>query len=100
MSSFWTCGPFKEAADKLNQMIFKAEQTAKFMEVLDELKNLDEVIDNDEANSEDKILAALMRLDLEKKLEILIGVPDGHKEEDDEVSGKAVLESFKGTTIV
>ena len=36
MNKFWTCGPFKEAADKLDLMVYRAEQIRVFMEAVEE----------------------------------------------------------------
>ena len=33
--------------------------------------------------------------DIDKKIETLIGVPDGYEEEDDEISGETILESLE-----
>ena len=93
MNGFWTCGPFKEAADKLNLMVFKAEQMRVFMETVEEAKKIEELIENGDPN--EKLIASLMKLDIDKKLETLIGVPDGYEETNDEISGETILESLE-----
>jgi len=92
--SFWTCGPFKEAADKLEYMVFKAEQIRIFMEVLEESKKVEEILKS--GTPDEKLIASLLKLDIDKKLEILIGVPDGYEKKNDEVLGETILESLKG----
>ena len=36
-----------------------------------------------------------MKLDIDKKIETLIGVPDGYEEENAEISGEAILKSLE-----
>ena len=96
MKNFWTCGPFKEANDNLAKMIFKAEQMKVFMETLEEAKAIDKIIKN--GTKEEQLLASMMKLDVDKKLDILLGIPDGrHEEENDEISREALLESIEGS---
>jgi len=90
---FWTCGPFKEAADKLEMMVFKAEQMRIFMETLEESQKVEELIVS--GSLEDKLVASMVKLDIDKKLETLIGIPDGYEEENDEIPREAILESLK-----
>lgn len=96
MKGFWTCGPFKEANDRLENMIFRAEQMRVFMEVLDEHEKIEEVLET--GSPDEKLLAGLMKLDIDKKLEVLIGVPDGYEEENDEVPRETILESLERLT--
>lgn len=96
MKGFWTCGPFKEAADNLDRMVYRAEQMKLFMETLDEAKKLDEIIET--GTPEEKLLASMMKLDIDKKIEILIGIPDGNEEKDDEISRETLLESLERFT--
>ena len=93
---FWTCGPFKEAADKLEMMVYKAEQMRIFMETIEESKKVDDLILN--GSTEEKLIARMVKLDIDNKLEILIGKPDGHEEKDDEIPRETILESFEGIT--
>ena len=96
MKGFWTCGPFKEANDRLEQMVFRAEQMRVFMEVLEEHEKIEEVLET--GTSDEKLLAGLMKLDIDKKLEVLIGVPDGYEEENDEVPRETILKSLERFT--
>ena len=93
MKEFWTCGPFKKANDDLERTIFRAEQMHVFMETLEEAKKIDDLIET--GTTEEKLLASLMKLDIDKKIETLIGVPDGNEEENAEISGETILESSK-----
>ena len=96
MKGFWTCGPFKEANDRLDMMVFRAEQMKVFMEVLEEHEQIEKILES--GSPDEKLLARLMKLDIDKKLEILIGVPDGYEEENDEIPREAILESLAGFT--
>lgn len=93
---FWTCGPFKEAEDRLEIMVYKAEQMRIFMETIEESKKIDDIILN--GSKEEKLIASMVKLDIDNKLEILIGIPDGHEEKDDEIPRETILESFEGIT--
>ena len=93
---FWTCGPFKEAVDNLEMMVFKAEQMRVWMETLEESNRIEEVLR--EGTPDEKLLAAMLKLDIDKKLEVLIGVPDGYETENDEISREAILESISSLT--
>ena len=93
---FWTCGPFKEAQDRLETMVFKAEQMTVFLNILEESKKIDEILES--GTTEEKLIAAMLKLEIDKKLETIIGIPDGNKEENDEIFGKTLLESFERLT--
>lgn len=93
---FWTCGPFKEANDRLDTMVFRAEQMRIFMETLEEINKVDEIIEN--GTLDEKLLASMIKLDVDKKLETLIGIPDGYEEKNDEVLGETILKSLQGLT--
>lgn len=94
MKEFWTCGPFKKANDNLQKMIFRAEQMKVFMETLDESKRLDDLIVN--GTTEEKLLAAMMKLDVDKQIDTLLGIPDGNEKENAEISRETVFESLEG----
>ena len=94
--SFWTCGPFKEAEDRRKRAQFKFEQMGKFMEIIDNLKKMDETIET--GSVEDKYLAMLMKLDVERDLDIILGIEDDGKEENKEILGKAILKSLTRPT--
>ena len=86
MKGFWTCGPFKEAEDNLARMVFRAEQMKVFMDVLEEAEQIEKILET--GTTEEKLLASLVQLDIDKKLDILLGVPDGNEETNDEIFGK------------
>lgn len=94
--AFWTCGPFKEAEDRKQRVQFRFEQMAKFMEILDNLKKMDETIET--GSLEDKYLAMLMKQDVERDLNTILGIENDGKKEDTEILGKAILESLTRTT--
>ena len=93
MKEFWTCGPFKKANDDLKQMVFRAEQMKIFLDTLEEAERIDEIIET--GTKEEKLIASMMKLDVDKKIETLIGVPDGNEKEDAEISGETILESLE-----
>ena len=94
MKEFWTCGPFKKANDNLQKMIFRAEQMKVFMETLDESKRIDEIIET--GTVEEKLLASMMKLDIDKQIDTLLGIPDGNEKENAEISRETILESLEG----
>lgn len=94
--SFWTCGPFKEAEERRKRVQFNMEQMGKFMEIIENLKKVDETIET--GSLEDKYLAMLMKLDVERDLDIILGIENDGKKEDKEILGKTILESLTRTT--
>lgn len=94
MKEFWTCGPFKKANDDLQKMIFRAEQMKVFMETLDESKRINEIIET--GTVEEKLLASMMKLDIDKQIDTLLGIPDGNEKENAEIPGETILESLEG----
>ena len=94
MKEFWTCGPFKKANDDLQKMIFRAEQMKVFMETLDESKRIDKLIET--GTVEEKLLASMMKLDIDKQIDTLLGIPDGNEKENAEISRETILESLEG----
>lgn len=93
MKSFWTCGPFKEAQDRLEKSAWKLEQTSLLMEIIEEHKELEKQIVT--GTVEEKLLASLMKLENENRLNLILGITeDGNKETNDEISGEALLESI------
>ena len=94
--TFWTCGPFKQAQDGLEIMVFKAQQMKVWMEALEESKRIEEILEK--GTPDEKLLAAMLKLDIDKKLEALIGVPDGYETKNDEISREAILESIASLT--
>lgn len=94
--SFWTCGPFKEAEERRKRVQFNMEQMGKFMEIIANLKKVEETIET--GSPEDKYLAMLMKLDVERDLDIILGIENDGKKEDKEILGKTILESLTRTT--
>ena len=94
MKEFWTCGPFKKANDDLQMMIFRAEQMKIFMETIEESKRLDKLIES--GTGEEKLLAQMMKLDVDKQIDILLGISDGNEKENAEISRETILESLEG----
>ena len=94
MKEFWTCGPFKKANDDLQKMIFRAEQMKVFMETLEESKRIEELIEN--GTVEEKLLASMMKLDVDKQIDTLLGIPDGNEEENAKISRETILKSLEG----
>ena len=91
MSQFWTCGPFKKAHDRVERMSYKAEQMKMFMELLEEDKANKELLEN--GTSDEKLLASLAQLEIDKKIATLLGVPyDGSEEKNDEILRAVLLE--------
>ena len=91
MSSFWTCGPFKDAADRAASMAYKAEQMKVFMEVLEDLENNQEILEN--GSPDEKIIASLAQIEIDKKIATLLGVPyDASEEKNDEVLREVLFE--------
>ena len=93
---FWTCGPFKEVQDRLEDMVFRAEQMTVFLNILEESQKIDEILET--GTTEEKLIAAMLKLEIDKKLDTIIGIPDGNKEKNDEILGKTILESFERLT--
>ena len=94
--SFWTCGPFKEAIDRAQKMAFKAEQMKLFLELLEEDQKNKELLTS--GSLDEKLIAQMVQLDIDKKVATILGIPDGHEETNDEISREALLESIrKGT---
>ena len=90
--TFWTCGPFKEVQDRIDLFAFRMIQSEKFMDIL---KELDDVEQLESGTPDEKMLAALMKLDVELKLNKILGVPDETRQEaDDAISRKTILESL------
>ena len=95
MKEFWTCGPFKAINDRCAQTAFNIAQTQVFVELLEEEKLNQELIKN--GSAEARQLASLLQLDIDKKMQILLGVPDGTKATNDEILGKTVCKPIDKT---
>ena len=96
MKSFWTCGPFKQAHERQEGMKFRIEQMTKFIEVLDNLKRIEDQIVS--GSIDEKYLAFMMKQDAERDLRIILGIEDDRQEQDSEVLRKTILESITGPT--
>ena len=97
MKGFWTCGPFKEAEDRREQMQFRIEQMHHFMDILDNLKKIEDKIMS--GSLEEKYLGLMMKGDIEKDLNTILGIEeDERKETDTEILGEAILKSLTRST--
>lgn len=97
MSEFWTCGPFKDALDRQKMYSFRLEQSQKLDELLEEDKNNRFILEN--GTPDEKMLAAMIQQDIDKKIAIILGIPYGNEEENNEILGKTILELInQGTT--
>jgi len=96
MKGFWTCGPFKEIHDRMERMSFRAEQMKVFMDILEEDKVNQELLVS--GSLDEQLVAAMIQTDIDKKIAIILGIPDGNEEKNDEISRETLLESVrKGT---
>lgn len=96
MSQFWTCGPFKKAHDRVEKMSYRVEQMKVFMDILEEDKANQKLLLS--GSLDEQAVAAMIQLDIDKKIAILLGIPDGYEEKNDEISREALLELIrKGT---
>ena len=89
MKGFWTCGPFKEATDRLERMVFRAEQMEVFMKLLEEDKQNQEIIAS--GSLDEQLIAKMIQIDIDKKMATILGVPSGNEKENDEIFGEALL---------
>ena len=97
MSEFWTCGPFKESVERSKRMAFRMEQMKILMDILEENKINQEFMEN--GSEDEQLLATMIQTDIDKKIGILLGVPDGTEKKADEISREAILEFIdKGPT--
>jgi hypothetical protein len=97
MSEFWTCGPFKESVERSKRTAFRMEQMKILMDILEENKINQELMEN--GTPDEQLLATMIQSDIDKKIGILLGVPDGREKKTDEISREAVLEFIdKGPT--
>lgn len=96
--SFWTCGPFKEANDRLEIVQFKMMQQMLFQDIIKELQQIENLIEN--GTIDEKILAAMMHPDIESKLNTILGIPDNDdgQTKSDEVFRETIFKSISGIT--
>tara|TARA_Y100000034_G_C6798239_1_gene357938 strand:+ start:690 stop:989 length:300 start_codon:yes stop_codon:yes gene_type:complete len=92
--SFWTCGPFKEAADRIEVANFKMMQQMLFQDIIKELQQVENLIEN--GTIDEKILAAMMHPDIESKLNTILGIPknDNGQTKSNEILGETIRKSF------
>ena len=91
MSGFWTCGPFKEMEDRLANISYKAERMRLFLEILEESAQNQKILD-ESTSAEEKLLASLAKLDIDKRMNVILGVPEnGSEEKDDEILREILL---------
>ena len=90
MKGFWTCGPFKEIHDRMERMSFRAEQMKVFMDILEEDRINQELLLS--GSLDEQVIAAMIQSDIDKKIAILLGIPHGNEEKNDEISREALLE--------
>jgi len=93
MKGFWTCGPFKEMEDRRENMAYRMEQMEIFLKVIEEDKNNQEIIAS--GSFDEKMIASLIQLDIDKRMAILLGVPDGNEKTNDEISRETLLELIR-----
>lgn len=91
MTKFWTCGPFKEAEERAELMAFKAEQMKHLLQVIQELKSNEEILEN--GTDTEKLLASIAQIEIDSKIATLLGVPEnGTEKENDEILRKVLFE--------
>ena len=96
MKGFWTCGPFKEAEDRRDQAQFRMEQMQQFLDILENLHKIEEKIMS--GSLEEKYLGLMMKEDIEKDLDIILGIENERKETNTEILGEAILKSLTRST--
>ena len=95
MKGFWTCGPFKEVEDRRSLAQFRIEQMEKFLDILENLKKIENQIVS--GSLEEKYLGLMMKGDVEEDLNTILGIENEREEKDTEVLGKTILESLTRT---
>ena len=96
--NFWTCGPFLEIQQRRELINFKITQQMVLQSILDELQSVEEVIES--GNSEEQLVASMMKLEIEAKLYTILGISDdGNRQtESDEILRETILKSISGIT--
>ena len=94
---FWTCGPFKEVEDRRELANFKIAQQIMLQSILDELESIDKLYEK--GTTDDMLLAAMMKPDVERKLDIILGIQnDDGQAKSDEVLRETILKSISRIT--
>ena len=96
MKSFWTCGPFKAAHDRVAMMAFRGEQMKVFLDILEEDEVNQELMRS--GSLDEQLVAAMVQSDIDKKIAIILGIPDGHEKKNDEISRETLLELVRKRT--
>ena len=89
----WTCGPFAKVRRDLEMFNFKMIQTAKFQDILEEIEQTQVILEN--GTDQEKVLAALLKLDLEEKLMLLIGGKDYVETKNNKIPRKTISRLVK-----
>ena len=89
MKGFWTCGPFKQFEDRIAQRAFKMEQMEHLMALIEQDRENQELILS--GTPDEKLIASMIQLDIDKKMAILLGVTDGNEKTKDEISRETLL---------
>ena len=96
MNGFWTCGPFKEVEDRRDRARFRMEQMKRFLDILEHLERIDIQIAS--GSLEEKYLGLMMKGDVERDLNTILGIENEREETDTEIFGEAILESLTRAT--
>ncbi len=75
----WTCGPFKEADDRCDKFGFRMLQQHKLLEMLESIEKVDTIAE--QSDLEEQAYIALLKLELEQKFEVLLGVGNGQSKD-------------------
>lgn len=96
MNGFWTCGPFKEVEDRRDRARFRMEQMKRFLDILEHLERIDNQIAS--GSLEEKYLGLMMKGDVERDLNTILGIENEREETNTEIFGEAILESLTRAT--
>ncbi len=96
MNGFWTCGPFKEVEDRRDRARFRMEQMKRFLDILEHLERIDIQIAS--GSLEEKYLGLMMKGDVERDLNTILGIENEREETNTEIFGEAILESLTRAT--
>ena len=96
--SFWTCGPFMEFQQRRELANFRIAQQTMLQSILDELQSVEDVIDS--GSPEEKLIAAMMKHEIEAKLYTILGISDdgNGQTKSDEILRETILKSISGIT--
>jgi len=96
MKKFWICGPFKEVEDRMERAAFKMEQMRIFLDLLEEDKRNQKLLSSD--SIDEILLAKVVQADIDKRLNILLGIPNDDEKKDDEISRETILKFIRERT--